>query len=52
MLYCCAGCYWQALPERGFGQKQKEYKGDKKAKQRITIAVIVNAGGENKPTVI
>ena len=48
------GCYWRALPEKGFGEKGKEYKGGKKAKQRVTIAFIVNAAGESevKPIVI
>ena len=31
------GCYWQALPEKGFGEKGKKSKGGKKAKQRVTL---------------
>ena len=48
------GCFWRALPEKGFGEKGKECKGGKKAKQRVTIAFIVNATGESegKPIVI
>ena len=48
------GCYWQALPEKGFGEKGKECKGGKKAKQRVTIAFVVNAAGESevKPIMI
>ena len=48
------GCYWRALPEKGFGEKGKECKGGKKAKQRVTIAFVVNAAGESevKPIVI
>jgi len=48
------GCFWHALPEKGFGEKGKECKGGKKAKQRVTIAFIVNATGESegKPIVI
>ena len=47
-------CYWRALPEKGFAEKGKEYKGGKKAKQRVTIAFIANAAGESevKPIVI
>ena len=47
------GCFWRALPEKGFGQKKKECKGGKKSKQRLTIAFIVNAaGGKEVPVVI
>ena len=42
------------MPEKGFAEKGKEYKGGKKAKQRVTIAFIANAAGESevKPIVI
>ena len=45
--------WWRTLPTHGFGQKGKECKGGKKAKNRITICFIVNAdGGKEKPIVI
>lgn len=47
------GCFWKALPEKGFGQKKKECKGGKKTKERLTIAFITNAaGGKEMPIVI
>ena len=47
------GCFWKALPEKGFGQKERECKGGNKAKQRLTIVFIVNAaGGKETPVVI
>ena len=47
------GCFWRALPDRGFGQRGKKCKGGKHAKQRFTIALLVNAaGGKEKPFVI
>ena len=47
------GCFWRALPESGFARKSSQCHGGKKAKQRITVALIVNAAGEKeKPVVI
>ena len=48
------GVFWQALPDKGFGQRVRQCKGGKKSKQRITVAFIVNAAGrsEGKPIVI
>ena len=48
------GCFWQALPEKGFAKKGETCKGGKKSKLRITIAFFVNACGEKefKPVVI
>ena len=47
------GCFWQALPNRGFSQKGKECKGGKKSKQRLTVCFIVStAGTKEKPIVI
>ena len=48
------GCFWKALPEKGFGQKGKMCKGGKQSKQRFTVAFFVNAAGgkELKPIVI
>ena len=40
-----SGCFYQALPDRGFSQKIKECKGGKKSKQHMTVALIVNAAG-------
>ena len=46
-------CFWSALPDRGFAQKGSQCKGGKKAKQRITVALIANAcGGREKAIVI
>ena len=50
------GCFWRALPDKGFGQRTnlKECKGGKKSKQRMTVTFIVNAAGasEAMPIVI
>ncbi len=43
------GCFWRALPEKGFGEKGKKCRGGKKSKQRVTIAFLVNAAGVKKP---
>ena len=40
------GCFWKALPDKGFGQKTKQCKGGKKCKQRVTVAFVVNAAGK------
>ena len=42
------GCFWRALPNRGFGQKGKQCKGGKQSKCRFTIAFLVNAHGEKE----
>ena len=45
-------CFFHALPERTVADAKKGCKGGKKAKQRITLAFIVNApGGEELPIV-
>ena len=47
------GCFWKALPDRGFGQRGKECKGGKKSKHRLTVAFIVSAAGiKEKPVCI
>ncbi len=48
------GCYWNALPDKGFAEKKKECKGGKKSKLRVTICFFVNATGESEslPVVI
>ena len=42
------GCFWRALPEKGFGRKGQECKGGKKSKHRATIAFVVNAAGQSE----
>jgi len=45
--------FWKALPERDFVQKGRSCKGEKKSKQRFSIAFITNVdGGKEKPVVI
>ena len=34
------GCFWKALPDKGFGMKGKQCKGGKKSKQRVTVAFL------------
>ena len=46
------GCFWKALPDRGFGQKGKECKGGKKCKQRLTVALMASAAGETETPVV
>ena len=47
------GCFYRALPEKTLGEKKKECKGGKKAKERLTIAFFANAaGGKEHPIVI
>ena len=46
------GCFWRALPDRGFGQKGKQCKGGKKSKCRFTIAFLVNAAGEKETPIV
>ena len=48
------GCFWKALPEKGFAEKGKVCKGGNKSKLRLTIAFFVNACGEKEfmPVVI
>ena len=49
-----SGVFWQALPDKDFGQKVKLCKSGKKSKQRFTVTFIVNGAGksESKPIVI
>ena len=49
-----SGVFWQALPDKGFGQRVRQCKGGKKSKQRITVAFTVNGAGKSeiKPIVI
>lgn len=46
------GCFWKALPEKGFGQKKKECKGGNKTKERLTIAFITNAAGSKEMPIV
>ena len=46
------GCFWRALPDRGFGQKRKKCKGGKWSKCRFTIAFLVNADGEKETLIV
>ena len=46
------GCFWRALPDRGFGQKGKQCKGGKRSKCRFTIAFLVNADGEKETPIV
>ena len=46
------GCFYKALPDKGFGQRKKICKGGKKAKQRLTIAFIANAAGGKEPPIV
>ena len=32
-----SGVFWQALPDKGFGQRVRQCKGGEKSKQRITM---------------
>ena len=47
------GVFWQALPDRGFGQKGKHCYEGKKSKKRVTVAFFVSvAGMKEKPILI
>ena len=49
-----SGCFFKALPTKGFALKGKKSKGGKKSKQRMTVAFFVSAAGGKvgKPIVI
>lgn len=49
-----SGCFFKALPTKGFALKGKKSKGGKKSKQRMTVAFFVSADGGKvgKPIVI
>ena len=40
------GCFFKALPEKGFAKKKSQARGGKRSKKRLTIAFFVNATGE------
>ena len=46
------GCFWRALPERGFVEKGKRCNGGKESKIRLTIAFLVNANGEKEQPIV
>ena len=47
------GCFWKIMPEKSLSQKRKRCRGGKNAKQRLTVAFIVNAaGGKQCPILI
>ncbi len=47
------GCFWQALPDKGFSRRSQQCKGGKKSKRRITVTFIVTAAGtKEKPIII
>jgi len=49
-----SGCFFKALPTKGYAIKGKKSKGGKKSKQRVTVAFFVSADGGKvgKPIVI
>ena len=48
------GCFFRALPDKTFSERDKRCKGGKSSKQRVTVAFFVNAawGKESDPVVI
>ena len=42
------GVFWQALPDKGFGQQGRQCKGGKNRKQRITVVFIENTAGRSE----
>ena len=46
------GCFWQALPESGFGIRGVHCHGGKKLKHRFTVVLIVNADGEKELPIV
>ena len=41
-----SGWFFKTLPDKGLVEKDKQAEGDKKSKERLTIAFFVNAAGE------
>ena len=46
------GCFWKALPDRGFAQEGAACHGGKKAKERMTVAFLVNAAGGKETAIV
>lgn len=47
-----SGCFYRALPDTSLSDREREFRGGKKAKERITIAFFVNAAGGKEPPVV
>ena len=45
-------CFWRALPDHDFEKKNSHWIGSKKAKERVTIAFLVNADGQMEDTIV
>ena len=45
------GLFFRAFPDRGFAQQSRSYKGRKKSKQRVIIALFVSASGHKEKPV-
>ena len=46
------GCFWRALPDRGFAQKGASCHGGKKSKERMTVTFLVNAAGGKETAIV
>ena len=46
------GCFWKALPDRGFAQKGTSCHGGKKSKERMTVTLLVNAAGDKETAIV
>ena len=46
------GCFWRALPDRGFAQKAASCHGGKKSKERMTVTFLVNAAGGKETAIV
>ena len=46
------GIFWKALPRYGFGKKGSQCKGVKKAKERVSVALIANTAVGKKTSVV
>ena len=46
------GCFWRALPDRGFAQKGTSCHGGKKSKERMTVTFLVNAAGGKETAIV
>ena len=42
------GCFLRGLPDKGFSMKGKQCKGGEKCKQRMMVALFVNAASEKE----
>ena len=47
------GCFWKALPDKGFARRGEKCHGGKQKKHRMTVALFVNGeGGKETPIVV